>query len=188
MRVILLGPPGAGKGTQAERLVADHGLLHLSTGELLRAAVGAGTKLGREAKSYMDAGELVPDRLVSALVAERLREIDEEAGFLLDGFPRNLEQAQALDQEPQGRRLDHVVHIQLDSEEIVRRLLGRGRSDDKEEVIRNRIAVYERETQPLVDHYAQRGLVRTVDGVGTIDEVYERIGKVLGAANAGAGA
>lgn len=188
MRLILLGPPGAGKGTQAERLVSDHGLLHLSTGELLRAAVGAGSELGREAKGYMDAGELVPDRLVSALVAERLGGIGDNVGFLLDGFPRNLGQAESLEQEPKGQGIDHVVHIKLDGEEIVRRLLGRGRADDKEDVIRNRIDVYQRETQPLVEHYEQRGLLRTVDGLGTIDEVYERIGKVLAAGTAGAGA
>lgn len=175
MRLILLGPPGAGKGTQAERLVAEHGLVHLSTGDLLRAAVEARSELGQEADGFMSKGELVPDRLVSALVAERLKSLDESAGFLLDGFPRNAGQASDLDAEPRGREIDHVIHLRLDDDEIVRRLLARGRKDDQEDVIRNRLAVYGRETSPLVALYESRGLLRPVDAAGTIDEIYERI-------------
>jgi adenylate kinase len=187
MRLILLGPPGAGKGTQAAHLCAEHGLVHLSTGDLLRAAVAAGSALGRKAKAYMDAGDLVPDDLVSDLVAEKLADLGRDAAFLLDGFPRNVDQAAALDAVPLGGAIDHVIHLRLDEEEVVRRLLGRGRKDDSEEVIRNRLAVYERETRPLVRHYRERGLLRTVDAAGTIEEVQERIEAVL-EASAGAGA
>lgn len=181
MRLILLGPPGAGKGTQAELVCVDHGLAHLSTGELLRAARDAGTPLGKEADTYMSRGELVPDELVSALVAERLQSLEDGAGFLLDGFPRNAAQAADLEGEPRGREIDHVVYLELDDDEVVRRLLGRGREDDTEAVIRNRLAVYARETEPLVELYRARGLLRPVDAASTIEEVHERIGAVLGA-------
>ncbi len=179
MHVILLGPPGAGKGTQAERIVAEHGLVHLSTGDLLRGAVEAQSELGKEAQGYMSKGELVPDRLVSALVAEKLKTLDEAQGFLLDGFPRNEGQASDLAGEPRGRDIDHVIHLRLDDDEIVRRLLLRGRDDDTEEVIRNRLGVYERETSPLVALYEGKGLLRPIDATGTIEEIAERIRKVL---------
>jgi len=181
MHVILLGPPGAGKGTQAELLAAAHDLLHLSTGDLLRTAVAAGTSLGREAKAYMDRGELVPDSLVLALLKERLGPQDSGGGYLLDGFPRNVAQAEALEAELGEDAVDHVVYLELDDEEILRRLLGRGRQDDTEEVIRNRLHVYRRETSPLVEWYRQRGVLRRVDGTGSIESVHGRVLHVLGA-------
>lgn len=183
MRLILLGPPGAGKGTQAQRLCAERSLVHLSTGDLLRAAIAARSRLGREADEYVSAGNLAPDRLVSALVAERLGSLPRGAGFLLDGFPRNLAQAADLDAMPRGTGIQHVVHLVLDDEEIVRRLTGRGRADDREDVVRHRLAVYARETAPLVESYRSRGLLRAVDARGTVDQVAERIGRVLGACN-----
>lgn len=179
LRLILLGPPGAGKGTQAERLVEAHDLLHLSTGDILRAAVAGETDLGKQAKPYMDAGELVPAELVCGAVAERLNGLPESQGYLLDGFPRNLTQAEALTADVGEDAIDCVVHMAVDPEEIVQRLLKRGRADDKEEVIRNRLKVYEAETSPLVEYYSERGLVRSVDGLGTIDEVAERIAQAI---------
>ena len=179
MRLVLLGPPGAGKGTQAERVCASRELVHLSTGDLLRAAVAAESELGLEAKAFMDRGDLVPDTLVLALVRERLGEPDAEAGFLLDGFPRNESQAKALEAELGNQQIERVVHMRLDDEEIVRRLLARGRKDDKEEVIRNRLKVYRDETAPLIAHYEALGLLTTVDALGTMDEVEARISAAL---------
>ena len=183
-RLMLLGPPGAGKGTQAERVVEAHGLVHVSTGDLLRAAVANDTELGRQAKGFMDAGDLVPDSLVCALVVERLAQDDARGGFLLDGFPRNVAQAEALEAELGEVKIDRVVHMQLDDEEIVQRLLGRGRKDDTEEVIRNRLSVYQAETKPLIRYYEAKGTLRTIDAKGTMDEVAHRIADVL--ANDGA--
>ena len=175
MRLVLLGPPGAGKGTQAERVCASKGLVHLSTGDLLRAAVAASSKLGIEAKGYMDKGDLVPDTLVLALVRERLSRPDAAVGFLLDGFPRNASQAMALEAELGNQQIECVVHMRLDDEEIVRRLLARGRKDDKEDVIRNRLKVYRDETAPLIAHFEEQGVLRTVDALGTMDDVEARI-------------
>jgi adenylate kinase len=176
---MLLGPPGAGKGTQAERVVEVHGLVHVSTGDLLRAAVANDTALGRQAKGFMDAGDLVPDSLVCALVVERLGQADASEGFLLDGFPRNVAQAQALEAELGDVKIDRVVHMRLEDEEIVKRLLGRGRKDDTEEVIRNRLAVYQAETKPLIRYYEAKGILRTIDAKGSMDEVAARIAGVL---------
>jgi adenylate kinase len=187
MRLILLGPPGAGKGTQALRLCEAHGLVHLSTGDLLRAAVADGADLGRRAKAYMDAGELVPDSLVLALVRERLERGDAAAGFLLDGFPRNVAQARALDGDLGADGVDRVVHMRLDDEEIVRRLLARGRPDDTEPVIRNRLEVYRAETAPLIAYYEERGLLGSVDARGTVDEVFARIQADVACLDPGAG-
>lgn len=178
-RLMLLGPPGAGKGTQAERVVGAHGLVHVSTGDLLRAAVANDTDLGRQAKGFMDAGDLVPDSLVCALVVERLAQDDASGGFLLDGFPRNVAQAEALEAELGDMKIDQVVHMQLDDEEIVQRLLGRGRKDDTEEVIRNRLAVYQAETKPLIAYYEAKGVLRTIDAKGTVDQIANRIADVL---------
>lgn len=175
---VLLGPPGAGKGTQAERLCAARKLVHLSTGDLLRAAVAAGTDLGVEAKGYMDRGELVPDGLVLRLLDARLAEPGESEGFLLDGFPRNVAQAKALENVLGQGAIEHVVYLQLDDAEILGRLLQRGRPDDKEDVIKNRLSVYRADTEPLVAYYRERELLRPVDGLGTVDEV---AGRVLGA-------
>jgi len=179
MRLILLGPPGAGKGTQAERLCASRGLLHVSTGDLLRDAVGRGTALGIEAKTFMDMGELVPDTLVVALLEERLQQPDALGGFLLDGFPRNTSQAEALEAQLGEVAMDGVIHMRLEDEEIVRRLLARGRADDTEPVIRNRLQVYRAETAPLIRYYEERGLLKTVDALGTMDEVFERMDEAM---------
>ncbi len=187
MRLVLLGPPGAGKGTQAERICRDLGLLHLSTGELLRTAVQDGTALGGQAKGYMDRGALVPDALVIALVQERLAQSKSGQGFLLDGFPRNTSQAQALDEELGAAAVDLVLHVRANDEEIVRRLLARGRGDDREDVIRDRLKVYAQETRPLVALYQERGILRTVDGTGSVDQVYARIQAVLKAHSSGSG-
>ncbi|MDF1702162.1 MAG: adenylate kinase [Planctomycetota bacterium] len=188
MRLILLGPPGAGKGTQAARVCDAHGLVHLSTGDLLRAAVGAGTDLGKEAKAFMDAGNLVPDTLVLALVRERLEQPDAAAGFLLDGFPRNVSQAEALAADLGDRGVEKVIHMKLEDEEIVQRLLARGREDDTEAVIRNRLEVYSNETAPLIAHFDGQGLLVTIDAQGSMDEVFDRIAGVLSDSNAGASA
>ena len=171
MRIVLLGPPGCGKGTQAARLVAREGILHLSTGDLLRAAVAAGSELGRQAKPLMDAGRLVPDDLVIGLVKERIARPDAAQGFLLDGFPRTLTQADALDAALGAHGVEAVVYFVLGDEEIVRRSLGRGRTDDTEPVIRERLEVYRAQTQPLVARYRGKGLLEEVDATGTVDEV-----------------
>jgi len=188
MNAILLGPPGAGKGTQAARLCRQEALLHLSTGDLLRAAVTEGTDLGREAKGFMDRGALVPDGLVLALLEERLARRATGEGFLLDGFPRNVSQAEALDDRLGEGAVDHVIHLHLGDEEILRRLLARGRPDDAEDVIRNRLVVYRAETEPLVRYYADRGLLRTVDARGSIDEVEARVRSAIGAQSDAVGA
>ena len=190
LRVVLLGPPGCGKGTQAERLKVREGLLHLSTGDLLRAAVAAGTPLGRRAKPLMEAGKLVPDDLVIDLVRERIAAERGGKGFLLNGFPRTVPQADALDRVlgavgsgavgsgavssgavGSGRGLDVVVYYVLGDEEIVRRGLGRGRADDTEPVLRERLRVYRTQTEPLVARYREAGLLEEVDAAGAIDEV-----------------
>ena len=181
MRLVLLGPPGAGKGTQAERVCEARGLIHISTGDLLRDAVRRETELGVEAKRFMDAGELVPDTLVLSLLEERIARSDAEAGYLLDGFPRNTAQAEALAERLGKQGVAAVVHMRLDDEEIVRRLLARGRADDSEPVIRNRLEVYRAETAPLIEFYDARGLLRTIDALGTMDEVFERIDAALDA-------
>lgn len=184
-RLLLLGPPGAGKGTQAERLVAKLGVPQISTGEMLRAAVAAGTPVGRQAKAMMDAGELVSDAVVIAVAEERLGAPDAKSGFVLDGFPRTAVQAEALDAilERMGSQLDRCVALEVDEDELVARLLKRARierrSDDNEESIRTRMAVYREQTAPLVEHYRELGLLREVQAEGTIDEVEARIEEAL---------
>jgi adenylate kinase len=178
--LILLGPPGAGKGTQAQHLSRARDLVHLSTGDLLRSAVADGSSLGAEAKGFMDRGELVPDRLVLALIEQRLGSPEGHAGFLLDGFPRNVSQARALEDAIGRDAVRDVVYLQLDDGEILRRLLARGRPDDREEVIRNRLQVYRAETEPLVAYYRERSVLRPVDGLGTVDEVRDRILEAVG--------
>ena len=152
MRLVLVGPPGAGKGTQAVLLAEKLGIPHISTGDLFRANIGEGTELGLEAKSYMDAGNLVPAELTNRMVDARLDEADAQNGFLLDGFPRSVEQADALKEmlEKRGVALDAVVEFQVDEDTVVERMLARGRADDTEDVIRNRMAVYRSETEPLL--------------------------------------
>lgn len=182
LKLVLLGAPGTGKGTQSEKLVARYGVPQISTGDLLRTAVADKTELGMQAKVAMDAGELVSDDIVIGMIHERLNASDAVEGFILDGFPRTLAQAKALDEllAQLGRPLDRVVHVQVDDEEIVKRLLGRGRSDDTEQTIRNRLDVFRSQTQPLVDYYRQQNLLATVSGVGEIDEIFERINTVIG--------
>ena len=178
-RLLFVGPPGAGKGTQAERLAASHGLLHLSTGDLLRAEVKAGSDLGKEAEAVMNRGELVSDELVLAIVRSRLQ--NHSGGWLLDGFPRNLAQAEALDAllSELNQPLQSVLLMELDDEELVQRLLARGRADDNEEVIRHRLSVYREQTAPLINHYEQRGQLKRVVSTGTIEAVAERINAAL---------
>ncbi len=181
-RLLMLGPPGAGKGTQAEMLCRAIGIPHVSTGVMLRDHVERGTELGTRAKEIMDAGDLVPDDIVIAMVEERLAAEDAACGFLLDGFPRTRPQAEAL-VEVLGpeRALEAVVNLEAPDREVVERILSRGRSDDTEEAVRTRIAVYLEQTAPLIEYYETAGLLTRVDGVGEIDEVLARVVAVLAA-------
>ena len=185
MNLILLGPPGAGKGTQGHRLSEQYSIPEISTGDMLRAAVRQGTPLGQEAKRYMDIGALVPDEVIIGVVRERLRQDDTKAGFILDGFPRTVAQAEALTRlaEEQARPIEHVISIEVPEQELLQRLAGRrrieGRHDDAEEAIRRRVEVYNSETAPLIHYYRQRGLLRSIPGVGTVDEIFQRITAVL---------
>jgi adenylate kinase len=185
MRIVLLGAPGSGKGTQAALLVEKLELPHISTGELLRSAVAAGTELGRKAKKVMDRGELVSDDIMLGLIEDRLSRDDARAGFILDGYPRNLVQAQALDAllTRLNQPIDEALQIDVDVEMVIQRIAKRaaeeGRSDDSEEVARNRMKVYAEQTSPVVDYYAEKGLLSRVLGVGTIEEVFQRILGVL---------
>ncbi len=181
MRIVLMGPPGAGKGTQAKVLAERLGIPHISTGDIFRANVSQGTPLGIVAAMYMERGEYVPDRITNAMVRNRLAQPDAAEGFLLDGYPRTLDQVDVLDemQADVGASLDHVVELTVDTDEVVTRLLKRaeeqGRADDTEEVIRRRMEVYAEQTEPLTTVYAQRGLLVRVDGMGTIDAVRDRV-------------
>lgn len=185
-RILLLGAPGAGKGTQAERLVEEFGIPQISTGDMLRSAVADGTDIGREAESYMDRGDLVPDSVVIGVAEERLSKDDAAEGFILDGFPRTVAQAQALDEllDRIGSKLERCVALVVDEEAVVKRLLKRaeieGRSDDNESTIRNRMSVYRESTKPLIAYYGERGLLAEVDGMGSIDEIADRIREALG--------
>lgn len=177
MRVLLLGPPGAGKGTQADRIAARFQLVHLATGDLLRANVADGTPLGEVAQAYLDSGELVPDEVVVAMMLERLTQPDCKRGFLLDGFPRSVAQARALDEHLAGlgAPLDAAINLEVAEEELLHRLAGRGRADDNARTIRNRLQVFAASTRPLLDYYEARGVLFSVVAVGTVDEVSERI-------------
>ncbi|HEY8425470.1 MAG TPA: adenylate kinase [Limnochordales bacterium] len=215
MRAVMLGMPGAGKGTQAERLARELGIPHISTGAIFRDAVQRGTDLGKQAKAYMDRGELVPDAVTVAIVRERLQAPDCRRGFVLDGFPRNLEQARALDEAlaREGLSIDAAINLVVPAEEAVRRITSRRvcsrcgatygagelaasgesggdvcprcggqlvqRDDDREEVVRQRLRVYEESTRPLIDYYAARGVLVEVPGTGGVDEVAEAVGRVL---------
>lgn len=183
-RIVLMGPPGAGKGTQAVTLAERIGAAHISTGDIFRANVAAGTPLGVEAKRYMDAGEYVPDEITNAMVKDRLSQPDANS-FILDGYPRTADQVDRLDEmlAEIGHPLDAVVVLTVDEEELVNRIVERGRtsgrSDDTEDVVRNRLKVYAGETEPLVAIYRARGLLREVDGIGEITDVADRIDLAL---------
>lgn len=215
MIIVLLGGPGSGKGTQAKKLIDRLGIPQISTGDIFRAALKEATPMGLKAKTYMDKGELVPDDVVIGVVEERLAKPDLEKGYMLDGFPRTLPQAQALGGilKKQGKVIDHAILVDVPDEELVARLSGRRtcknsacgamfhvmfnapktegvcdvcgsdlyqRDDDKEEVIRERLGVYNKQTAPLIDYYESQGLLRRVKGVGPIDEIFAAIEKVLG--------
>jgi adenylate kinase len=209
MRLIFLGPPGVGKGTQAQRLAAEEGIPQVSTGEILRHAVKQGTPLGKQAQGFMDAGKLVPDEVVIGIIRERVKGAECARGYILDGFPRTVAQAEALDQMLRtngGPGIDHVVSFEVPHADLIRRLSGRRscpacqavyhlehappkregrcdtcggalvqRDDDKPETVEARLAVYERQTRPLIEYYERRGLLRRVDATTSIDQVYERL-------------
>lgn len=176
-RILFLGPPGGGKGTQAKMVRRALGVPHVSTGDMLREAMASGSDLGRQAETYVSVGDLVPDELVVALVEERLAREDAAGGYLLDGFPRNLPQAEALAEVLGDQALDTIVYLDVDEEEIIARLLKRaeleGRADDNEETIRHRLEVFHGETEPLIAYYGDR--VRRVDGTGSVEDIYCRI-------------
>jgi len=192
MRLILLGPPGAGKGTQAQRLVDQHGIVQLSTGDMLRAAVKAETPVGRKAKDIMARGELVPDEVVVAIVSDRIDQPDARKGFILDGFPRTVRQAEALDRllAKKGLKLDAVIELKVEEGTMLRRIekriadsTARGepiRADDNPEVLRKRLHAYREQTAPLIDYYAKKGALKTVDGMATIEDVGGAIERILG--------
>lgn len=213
MNIILLGPPGAGKGTQAKMLVEKYGIPQISTGDILRANLKAQTELGLEAKKYMDAGKLVPDEVVIGIINNRLKEDDCQKGYMLDGFPRTVAQAEALDKilAEGGSGIDDVISIEVPNDELMGRLTGRRtcrqcgqgfhvmfdppkaegvcdkcsgelyqRDDDNEETVGNRLKVYADQTQPLIDYYQNKGLLRPIDGLGKITEILDRVVKVLG--------
>ncbi|MEN2994198.1 MAG: adenylate kinase [Thermodesulfovibrio sp.] len=212
MRLVFLGAPGAGKGTQAKRLVEKYGIPQISTGDLLRAAVAAETPLGKEAKAYMDRGELVPDSVVLEMVKERLSQEDCKKGFILDGFPRNVAQAEALDKmlSEMNMPLDLVLNLDVPFDDLMKRLTGRRtckscgqmyniyyspskvegkcdkcggelfqRDDDKEETIRKRLEVYRAQTEPLIDYYSKKAILKSVSGTGNIDEIFNSICTIL---------
>nr|WP_047582061.1 adenylate kinase [Methylobacterium sp. ZNC0032] len=197
MRLIFLGPPGAGKGTQAARIVAKHGIPQLSTGDMLRAAVAAGTPVGQKAKAVMDAGGLVSDEIVIGIVADRIEEADAKKGFILDGFPRTLAQAEALDRmlEGKGLKLDAVLELRVDQTKLVDRIVRRAeearaagqpvRKDDDPEVFKTRLEAYNRDTAVVAPYYEKRGQLTAIDGMQPIDSVSQAIADALSVAAQG---
>ncbi len=194
MNVIILGAPGAGKGTQSLRLADKYGIQPLSTGEILREAAASGSEIGRRAKAIMDKGNLVPDEMVIEIVAERISEPDCANGFILDGFPRTVPQAEALDAmlSEKGLKLDHVIELKVKEEALVQRILGRAselaatgqvRADDTEETLRERLAVYRDRTMPILPYYSDRGMLVSVDGMADFDTVAARIDEIVGGGN-----
>lgn len=182
INLILFGPPGSGKGTQAVQLAEKYDILHISTGDLFRYEMGNNTPLGQKAKSYMDKGELVPDEVTVGMLRNKVEANPEAKGFIFDGFPRTVAQARALDAmlEEEGQEVSALIALEVDDEEIVARILNRGKSsgrgdDNDESIIRNRIAVYNRETAPVFDYYAQTGKTKRIDGIGSIDEIFGRL-------------
>jgi adenylate kinase len=175
VRLVIFGRQGAGKGTQADRLVDHYGAVHISTGDMLREAVAEGTELGAEAKRYMDRGELLPDDLIVGIVRDRLAQADVQAGgFVLDGFPRSVAQAESL-WEAAGDQIDLAVNIDVPLDEVKQRMLGRGRGDDTEDAIARRLELYEEQTVPAIEWIGSKGRLVTVDGLGTVDEVFARL-------------
>ena len=181
MRLIFIGPPGVGKGTQSKRLLSALDIPHLSTGDMLREAIQKKTEVGRLSEEYLSSGKLVPDPVILQLMADRLDRGDCQRGALFDGFPRTIRQAEALDKflEDRDMPLSGVLELKVDTDELVRRLASRGREDDRPVIVRERLEHYQRQTSPLLEYYRKRGLLHTIDGTGTPDEVYGRIDQVL---------
>ncbi|TMC27217.1 MAG: adenylate kinase [Chloroflexi bacterium] len=181
--IIFMGPPGSGKGTQAQKLVRENGWVQLSTGDLFRSHIEAATELGKRVKPILDAGTYVPDDITVEMVRQRLRDIPKETRIVFDGFPRTIDQAKAIDRllSEVGRGLDGVIYLDVPRNELIARVITRGkregRSDDTARVIVKRLDVYEQNTRPLIDHYKQRGMLREVDGTGTVEEIATRLGK-----------
>lgn len=184
-RLLIIGPPGAGKGTQAAKIASDYGIPAISTGDIFRANIKGGTELGQRVQAIIESGELVPDSLTNEIVKDRLLQDDAATGFLLDGYPRNVEQVDALDGMLEGDSLDAVVLLEADTDAVVARLLKRaeieGRADDTEEIIRHRQDIYAEQTEPLIELFTKRGILVSVDGLGEIDAVAERIASALSA-------
>lgn len=185
LNLLLFGPPGAGKGTQSEKLIQKYGLIHLSTGEILRSEIAKKSYLGLEAKNFIDKGKLVPDKTVIDMIAVKIDENPNAKGFIFDGFPRNCDQAMALDRilEKRNTLITLMVTLEVEYDELISRLLLRsekeGRSDDTREVIENRIKLYKEVTEPVIEHYKKLKKFRSVDGIGEVDDIFERISKAV---------